>query len=945
MRPLLQIAAVLRITLKRLRTQPGVTLASISGFTVAVVLMQIVPLYADAVNFRILEEQLATLDESRRPPWSYIYTYIGGLHGDIEWETIQPADSYLSNEAGRTLGMPLDFVVRHVETPSFRLFPTGETNYSGGRDLGFARLATTTDIEAHIELVEGALPAIPAGAGEPIEILISQTFATETGWQVGEQYLMLNLGRAVDAPNFIVQVAGIWQPRDAAEPFWFYGPSNFDDLFLVPESTFADILSPALGDEVHLALWYLVMDGSDVGTEQIDKLISGAAQVEQRVDVLLPEATSQIAPTDYLRLYRRAVAELSLLLFSMNVPTIWMTLAFISLVSGLAVSRQRNEIAVMRSRGGTRRQVVGMAVVEGALLGVIALALGTIVALWLTQLLGQARSFLDFSATTTVRMNLTRQAINAGLLAVILALIARLLPTIVASRHTIVTFKQEQARSLSTPWWQRGYLDVILAVIAGYGFYVLRRQGSLALGNDSAPADPFQNPLLLLLPALTIFALTLLFLRFLPWSMRLLGRLVARGNSVSLLQAVRYLARTPGYYTVPLGLLILTTGLAIYTASLARTIDLQLYDQSFYQIGADINLVTAPPSPVGFGPQGDPDELLFTFLPISAYENLPGIERAARVGSYEAHSQVDGSRLSGRYIGVDPDQFHKVAYWRWDFSRYRFGSLMNALGNHADGVLVPDSLLDSSTLSVGDPIRYTLNLGNSDVEFAGRVVGSFDYFPTWNPAEGDLLIVGNLANVFEVAGGEFLYRVWAVSDGPIVAEAFRQALRDQQLFGTAWDEARPLVAAAQSQPQRQGLFGLLSVSFITSAVLTVLGFFLYALFSLQRRTVELGILRAVGLSRSRMIRLVAWELVLLVAGGLLLGTALGVMVSRQFIPYLQAGNDLRAAAPPYLVEIAWGAVAQIYVLFGALFVAALVALSWRLLRIKLFESIKLGETV
>jgi len=50
-------------------------------------------------------------------------------------------------------------------------------------------------------------------------------------------------------------------------------------------------------------------------------------------------------------------------------------------------------------------------------------------------------------------------------------------------------------------------------------------------------------------------------------------------------------------------------------------------------------------------------------------------------------------------------------------------------------------------------------------------------------------------------------------------------------------------------------------------------------------------------------------------------------------------------APPFLVEIAWEVVAQIYILFGLLFVVALIALSWRLLRIKLFESIKLGETI
>ena len=130
--------------------------------------------------------------------------------------------------------------------------------------------------------------------------------------------------------------------------------------------------------------------------------------------------------------------------------------------------------------------------------------------------------------------------------------------------------------------------------------------------------------------------------------------------------------------------------------------------------------------------------------------------------------------VSGQFMGVDPAQFHKVAFWRWDFSRYRFGSLMNALGNHANGVLVPNSLLNSSTLHVGDPIRYSLSLGSGNVEFEGVVVGSFDYFPTWYPTEENLLIVGNLTNVFEVAGGEFPYHVWAESDGPIEAESFRQ---------------------------------------------------------------------------------------------------------------------------------------------------------------------------
>jgi hypothetical protein len=45
------------------------------------------------------------------------------------------------------------------------------------------------------------------------------------------------------------------------------------------------------------------------------------------------------------------------------------------------------------------------------------------------------------------------------------------------------------------------------------------------------------------------------------------------------------------------------------------------------------------------------------------------------------------------------------------------------------------------------------------------------------------------------------------------------------------------------------------------------------------------------------------------------------------------------------VQIDWSAVARIYVLFGVIFVAALGALGALLLRMKIFQAVKLGETV
>ena len=69
------------------------------------------------------------------------------------------------------------------------------------------------------------------------------------------------------------------------------------------------------------------------------------------------------------------------------------------------------------------------------------------------------------------------------------------------------------------------------------------------------------------------------------------------------------------------------------------------------------------------------------------------------------------------------------------------------------------------------------------------------------------------------------------------------------------------------------------------------------------------------------------------------------MISSVYIPFLQVGSDAQSIAPPFLVEIAWPAILRIYLLFVVMFVVALSVLAVLLLRMKIFQAIKLGETV
>jgi putative ABC transport system permease protein len=127
--------------------------------------------------------------------------------------------------------------------------------------------------------------------------------------------------------------------------------------------------------------------------------------------------------------------------------------------------------------------------------------------------------------------------------------------------------------------------------------------------------------------------------------------------------------------------------------------------------------------------------------------------------------------------------------------------------------------------------------------------------------------------------------------------------------------------------------------------LTVVGFLLHALFSYQRQYIELGILRAGGLSRTQMVTYMAFELSFLIFFGCIVGTGLGILISTHYIPYLQIGVNLAERFPPFQIIIAWSAIFRIYAVFALLFVITLAVLVMKLRRMKIFQAIKLGETV
>ncbi|HET6822616.1 MAG TPA: FtsX-like permease family protein [Anaerolineales bacterium] len=957
-----QIWATAGIAFKRLLTQRFLSLASIAGLMIASGFILSVPLYADATYFRLLREELLTgreADLTQKPvdyaPLSFVFEQKAAGRNSPQWSNVEEVDTYLTGEALQTIDLPILQLVRRFRTDGYSMFSPRDPNNPGTQyPLTSANLAFITPIEETVVIVNGSLPQPFVSLlreGDVIEAMAHENLANEFGVQVGDTYSL----RTEDG-QIPVAIVGLWRAVDPTASYW---DVRGESLLLVHEESYKGIISDRVDDELRNATWVITASGSSLHAKDIAPLHRRIQSVESRVDALLPQTALIASPLEALVRYQDNAPALTYLLFAFSVPILSLILAFIGLVAGLFVNEQRGEMAILRSRGASTVQVVGISLLQGIILGAIALAGGVGLAYLITHFIGKARSFLDFSATGGLRVSMTPEILGYGLLGIAIILVVQvLLPTLSAAQNTIVTYKQERARSFRTAWWQRYGLDVLLLIPAGYGLWQLTQQSQKALEGAEGIPDPLQNPLLLLVPALGIFSVALFTLRLVPHFMDLLSRLLKQSKSVGMLMAARYLARTPALYSAPLVLLVLTLGLSAFTASLARTLDSQLDKQIHYQVGADMNIFE-----LGTTFNQDNPNPVYTFGPVEDHLSIPGVQSATRVGRYKFSGTAQTGSLQGTFLAIDRLTFPSAAYWQRDFASEQLGVLMNELAANPTGVLVPNNLLAEQKLKVGDTLRLAVTTGvaGQSIPMESPIVGSFELFPTWYPEDG-ATIVGNLEELFLRAGAEYSHEVWmrttSEADPEHIAYAVRgfSILLDQQADQSKlvrdglntivqeWSSAELNIRAEQRRPERQGLFGLLSVGFVSSALLTVLGFLLYALFSFRRRFIEMGMLRAIGLSIRQMTSLLAAELAFLVLLGIGVGTALGVFASRLFVPFLQIGASAQSQYPPFQIEIAWLSIAQIYVLFTLLFVGALAVLSSLLVRMKIFQAIKLGET-
>jgi len=532
--------------------------------------------------------------------------------------------------------------------------------------------------------------------------------------------------------------------------------------------------------------------------------------------------------------------------------------------------------------------------------------------------MGYTASFLSFTGRSPLPVSMQGFSFPLTLLALSVSLFSRLWPIVRASRQSIVTEEHEWARPALGPFWYRYYLDFLLILPTYYAYFQMRQRGSLAGLITSRPEDLYQDPLLIVVPALFVITAALVTMRLFSVAMRLLDVLANHTPWLTIHLALRQLGRQSHEYVSPLLLVIISLSLGIYTLSMAASLDQWLVDRMYYRAGADI---TFTPLPVT-GDVGISDGN-WVAAP-QEFSKVDGVLSATRVGHYPSRiTLAGGEETLARFMAIDRVDFPLVAWWRADLAQEPLGGLMNRLALTSDGILVSQGFLTSNALQIGDQISIQVDATEIfKTKSLFTIVGIFDYFPTVYE-EQRITVIGNLDQLISLFGFVPIHDIW-LKIRPTASEAdIRKALPGTiNLVPSVGPDARILIAEERGQMERVGVFGTLTVGFLASATMAILGLLLYSYASLRERMYRFSVLHAVGLLHRQIVTQVVMEYTFLATFGALAGAFIGMLASQLFVPYFRVTGEKGISLPPLIPLTSDQSTVNLAIIFTAIIVVA-----------------------
>jgi putative ABC transport system permease protein len=679
-----------------------------------------------------------------------------------------------------------------------------------------------------------------------------------------------------DLGNFTVGDSTRVIAQSGSREFTIVGVASYGDVRTSGGATFAlfdvetaseFLAEPGVVDQV------LVTGDGSLSDEELASRIDDVLPKDSRLETLTgaeitEEAQNQIGD---------ALSFISIFLSIFSYIALGVGCFVIYNVFSISAAQRQKENALLRAIGASKRQVTGAMLIEAAVIGIFGSVIGLVSGIGLSRGLSALLSSFGIDLPSTGLVVSTSTIISTIIVGLLVTMLSSFLPARRAGRVPPLAAMRETAVETTAVSVGR-LVSGLLFTIAGVGATIAVIAGADAVLLGLAIVLVFIGTLILgpiiSRPLALFIGIPIEKIRGVP------GRM-ARDNAA---RNPKRTARTSAPVMIGVALVTAVTALAVSIQSQIRDV---VGEQFYGDYAISVN---------SFGFGGLSPDLA------DEINELPEVETATGIGTAAAVVDGGGTLLTV----ITPQTISEI---------FDFGFIEgNVSSLTADGIFVSESRAKRLDVQVGSPIDVTL--ADSSVrtltvqgiytkdEIAERYIVSRDLF------EGTTV-------------ARFDFGVYILTRDDIPDEQARAALQqtvDEYGVGKLQSIDEFIDEQAAQVNQLLGLiYGLLALSII----IAIVGIIITLLLSVYERQREIGLLRAVGMTRSQVRSTVRWESVITSLQGAVLGAILGVGLG-WIIVFALRDQGLRSFEIP-LISLFWilvmsfivGVIAAVYPAYRA----------------------------
>jgi putative ABC transport system permease protein len=548
----------------------------------------------------------------------------------------------------------------------------------------------------------------------------------------------------------------------------------------------------------------------------------------------------------------------------------------------ITIAQRTRELATLRTLGATRRQVRRSIVIEAFAMGTFASIVGIGVGLGLGVGLFKLFDAVGFTLPNNGLVLHTRTVVVALIVGIVVTVLASLRPAFRATRVPPIAAVREGAELPPGRFHKYRPIGSALLTVFGFAFLIYGLFGH-GLGTKQVLLFMGLGTLLIFIG---VSLLSARIARPLAWA---LGAPASRfGGAAGALardNARRNPQRTASTASALMIGLALVTLVAVIAAGITKSFRGAVNDLwiSGYAITAQNNF---DPIPVAAG---------------NAAAHTPGVQAIANVRVGDA--QIFGGVHQATAVNPGGSQI-----FRMDWLDGGSNAVMAQLGAH--GAFVDDGFAKKHHLTIGSPLKLTAPTGKTlDL----HVVGIFNP-PTGGSPFGPVTISDAAWDqIYDSPQNIFSFVRMRTGETDANKAALEQQLK-------TFPNAKVQTKKEFIDNQISGLNAILNVLFVLlalSVIVSLFGIVNTLVLTVFERTRELGMLRAVGMTRRQVRRMIRSESVITALMGGVIGIALGLVLGG----LLAARVDFIVFALPWFQVIIFAIAAVVVGLLAAIFPA------------------------